>query len=94
MAAPGYTQSSASEESLALDEVVVTARKREENLQDVPIAVTAISAGTLQREGVRDVEDIVGRDPSLSFDLGIAPYDTRIVIRGLSPREAAPTWRP
>lgn len=90
MAAPGYTQSSASEESLALDEVVVTARKREENLQDVPIAVTAISAETLQREGVRDVEDIVGRDPSLSFDLGIAPYDTRIVIRGLSPTRGRP----
>ncbi len=90
MATPGYTQSSASNESLALDEVVVTARKREENLQDVPIAVTAISAETLQREGVKDVEDIVGRDPSLSFDLGIAPYDTRIVIRGLSPTRGRP----
>ena len=90
LATPGYTQSSAGDESLALDEVVVTARKREENLQDVPIAVTAISAETLQREGLRDVADIVGRDPSLSFDLGIAPYDTRIVIRGLSPTRGRP----
>jgi len=90
LATPGYTQSSAAEESLALDEVVVTARKREENLQDVPLAVTAISAERLQREGVRDVQGLIARDPSLSFDLGIAPYDTRIVIRGLSPTRGRP----
>jgi iron complex outermembrane receptor protein len=73
-----------------LDEIVVTARKREENLQDVPIAVTALSAETLRREGVKDVQDITARDPSLSFDKGIAAYDTRIVIRGLSPTRGRP----
>ena len=78
IAAPGYAQSSAPDERLALEEIVVTARKREENLQDVPIAVTAISAEALQREGVQDVQDLIERDPSLSFDLGIAPYDTPV----------------
>jgi outer membrane receptor protein involved in Fe transport len=80
----------APDEGAALEEIVVTARKREENLQDVPIAVTAISAETLQREGVKDVQDITARDPSLSFDKGIAAYDTRIVIRGLSPTRGRP----
>jgi outer membrane receptor protein involved in Fe transport len=73
-----------------LEEVVVTARKREENLIDVPLAVTAIGAEALQREGIKDIEGIIDRDPSLSFDRGIAPYDTRIVIRGLSPTRGRP----
>ena len=85
---PAYGQ--APDEGVGLEEIVVTARKREENLQDVPIAVTAISAETLQREGVKDVQDITARDPSLSFDKGIAAYDTRIVIRGLSPTRGRP----
>ncbi len=87
---PAMAQAPAGAESLALDEVVVTARKREENLIDVPIAVTAVTAEQIEREGIRDVEDIIGRDPSLAFDLGIAPYDTRIVIRGLSPTRGRP----
>ena len=74
----------------AIDEVVVTARKREENLQDVPLAVTAISSDEILREGIRSVEDVITRDPSLAFDLGVAPYDTRIVIRGLSPTRGRP----
>lgn len=75
---------------IALEEVIVTARKREENLQDVPLAVTAISAERLQREGIKDIEGVIDRDPSLAFDRGIAPYDTRIVIRGLSPTRGRP----
>jgi len=88
LAAPVSAQ--APDEGVGLEEIVVTARKREENLQDVPIAVTALSAETLQREGVKDVQDITARDPSLSFDKGIAAYDTRIVIRGLSPTRGRP----
>jgi outer membrane receptor protein involved in Fe transport len=87
------TTASAQEPSasdLALDEVVVTARKREETLQDVPLAVTAISVEQLDRRGIQDVEGIIQGDPSLGFDLGIAPYDTRIVVRGLSPTRGRP----
>jgi len=78
------------DQGAVLEEIIVTARKREENLQDVPIAITAIGAETLQRAGIKDIEGLVANDPSLSFDLGIAPYDTRIVIRGLSPTRGRP----
>ena len=77
-------------DSLQVEEVVVSARKREENLQDVPLAVTAISAAEIQRQGIKSVEEVIDKDPSLSYDLGIAPYDTRIVIRGLSPTRGRP----
>jgi iron complex outermembrane receptor protein len=77
-------------DSVALDEVVVTARKREENLIDVPLAITAVTADQIAREGIKDVQGIISRDPSLNFDSGLAPYDTRIVVRGLSPTRGRP----
>ena len=43
------------QERAQLEEVVVTARKRSENLQDVPMSVTAISAEQLERLGIRDL---------------------------------------
>jgi outer membrane receptor protein involved in Fe transport len=88
VALPAYGQ--APDNEAGLDEVVVTARKREETLIDVPLAVTAIGADALQREGIKDIEGVIDRDPSLGFDRGIAPYDTRIVIRGLSPTRGRP----
>lgn len=76
--------------AVGLEEVVVTARKREESLQEVPLAVTAFSAEQIAREGIKDIEDAIESDPSLNFDTGFAPYDTRIVIRGLSPTRGRP----
>jgi len=83
-------QAPAFDEAVALEEIVVTARKREENLLVVPLAITAITAAQLERQGVKDVTGLIDRDPSLSFDLGLVPYDTRIVIRGLSPTRGRP----
>ncbi len=77
-------------EQTTLDEIVVTARKREESLLEVPLAVTAITAEQIAREGIKDVTSIMQRDPSLNFDQGIGPADTRIVIRGLSPTRGRP----
>ena len=47
-----------------LEEVVVTARRRAENLQDTPIAVSAVGADTLERLGISDIEDIETLAPS------------------------------
>ncbi len=89
MAGPAMSQAPVADAG-ALDEIIVTARKREEGLIEVPLAITAVTAEQIAREGIRDVEGIISRDPSLAFDLGIAPYDTRIVIRGLSPTRGRP----
>jgi outer membrane receptor protein involved in Fe transport len=67
-----------------IDEIVVTTRKKEENIQDVPIAVSAITADQIQREGVADLADVAKSDPSVQFDRSFGPSDTRITIRGLS----------
>ncbi|MEE9279148.1 MAG: TonB-dependent receptor, partial [Myxococcota bacterium] len=51
--------------SSAIEEITVTATKREENIQDVPIAISAFSGVDLQRRGIRDVQDLQQVSPSL-----------------------------
>jgi outer membrane receptor protein involved in Fe transport len=70
---------------MGLEEVVVTARKREENLQDVSMSITAIPAAEIEKLGLQDVEDIARLDASLIYDKGYSATDNRISIRGLSP---------
>lgn len=66
-----------------VEEVVVTAQRRETSLQNTPIAVTAITANTITRQGINDIRDVERLTPSLSIggdsELGIIP----IVIRGV-----------
>jgi iron complex outermembrane recepter protein len=56
----------------ALQEVLVTAQRTTENVQDVPIAITAISSADLERRGVRQAADIVAAVPNFteSFPYG------------------------
>lgn len=66
-------------------EIVVTTRKREENLQVVPIAVEAITAGDIERKGITSLDKVIEQSASLILDQGFSPQDQRIVVRGLSP---------
>jgi iron complex outermembrane recepter protein len=50
-----------------LAEIIVTAQRREERLQDVPIAITAMSAEMLEQRNVQSVVDLQGTIPSLAF---------------------------
>ncbi len=68
----------------ALEEIVVTARKREESLQDVPLSITAFSADFIEKNGIRSIDDVAKLTPSLVFETAFVPQDTRPVIRGLS----------
>lgn len=66
-----------------LEEVVVSARKREENLQSVPLAITAITETELQRRSIRDLKDVAANTPGLTF-FDINNNLAVPVIRGLS----------
>lgn len=68
-----------------VEEIVVTVRKKNENLQDVPIAVTAFSAADIDRKGIKSIGDVARFSTSIQFDESFAQSDTRIVVRGLSP---------
>ena len=66
-----------------IEEIVVTTRRREENLQELPIAVTAINAEMIQRQNIVSMFDVAKLDPSVQMDTGFTQADTRITIRGL-----------
>lgn len=61
-----------------LETIVVTAQKRTENLQDVPIAVTSLSANALEAKGVENVLDLNAVVPSLSYTTQAASASPRI----------------
>lgn len=52
----------------SIEEVVVTARKREESLQDTPISITAFSGDGLELRGYTDISQIANTTPNLVFD--------------------------
>ncbi|MBM3514243.1 MAG: TonB-dependent receptor [Alphaproteobacteria bacterium] len=68
-----------------IEEIIVTTRKRAENLQDIPLAVTAFTGSTLERKGLDGLDDVIRLIPGVQIDQGTFPQDIRIVIRGLSP---------
>jgi outer membrane receptor protein involved in Fe transport len=68
-----------------IEEIVVTARKKAESLQDVPLSVTAFTSEDIERKGINSVADVAKFSSSVQFDESFAQSDTRIAIRGLSP---------
>lgn len=81
---PGSASARAEEpEVFLLEEIIVTAQKREERLQDVPVAVTALSAETLANEQIFDTINLVKAVPSLTFQAGNNPSNNSFRIRGV-----------
>ena len=66
-----------------LEEVIVTATKRASNLQDVPIAVTALSGKDLVNALIGSSEDLIQLVPSLNLNKGGNPRQTSFSIRGI-----------
>ena len=82
---PTLAQSgSADRAGLALEEIVVTARKREESLQDVPLAVTAITAADISNRQVTSIDDVAKFAPGLVFAKTFGRATERPVVRGLA----------
>ncbi|MEP7314425.1 MAG: TonB-dependent receptor, partial [Pseudomonadota bacterium] len=71
---------------------IVTAERREQNLQDVPIAATVLSADELARRGVSDLSDIQQVAPSIAINA--YNRSTFINIRGVGIAQSAPTSNP
>ncbi|WP_066284888.1 TonB-dependent receptor domain-containing protein, partial [Blastomonas sp. CCH1-A6] len=64
-------------------EIVVTAQKVAENVQDVPIAITAITSERLETTGVTSLEGLTQLVPSVSFRKGTTSANSAIVMRGV-----------
>ena len=66
-----------------IEEIVVTARKRTESVQDIPLSISVFDEEAIAAAGIRDIDDIARLTPGLVFDKGWIPQDTRPHIRGL-----------
>ena len=89
------SNTAAAESATRLEEVTVTARKREERLQDVPIAVTAFNAETIAREQMRDVRDIAQITPNLVINpVTLQANGAAVYIRGFGQQDIDRTYAP
>jgi iron complex outermembrane receptor protein len=73
----------ASSDSSALEEIVVTSRKRAENLQDVPLSIDVFTKKDLQNLGIANFEDYAQKVPSISY-ISVGPGTQLFVMRGVS----------
>ena len=76
-------EESGSADSVQLAEITVTATKRAERLQDVPVAVTALTSDVLDRGNARELGDLVKLSPGLVIQYGSQPGNFAISMRGI-----------
>jgi iron complex outermembrane recepter protein len=84
-------QAPTADNTASVDEVVVTARRREENLKDVPVAVSAFSAEKLERSGGTDITVLSQTTPNITVQTARGSNSTLIsYIRGVGQQD--PLW--
>jgi len=71
------------ENNTGLEEIIVTAEKRESTVQATPIAMTALSAGALTEQNITSIQDLVGAIPGISLRTA-GPGQTEYEMRGLA----------
>lgn len=72
------------------DTITITARKREEDLQEVPLSISAFPEAAIIENNITSIEDVAAYTPGLMFDTGVLPNDTRPSIRGVSANRGRP----
>lgn len=77
-------QSAPKAKSAALEEIVVTAQRREENLQSVPISITVLSQAQLSNANITNSADLARYTPSLSTNNRFGPENASFTIRGFT----------
>lgn len=71
----------AQEDGLKLEEIIVTAQRREQSLKEVPISIEAFSGLEIQQQGYRTMDDLAEFSPSIEIDTRM--QDQNISIRGI-----------
>lgn len=80
----------ASDNEIGIEPIVITAQKRAEPLQDVPISVSVLGGDRLEASGIADIKDIARSVPGMSFDNAL-PGRSHVSIRGIVAASGDPT---
>ncbi len=91
-AMPALAQSADADKPEGLGEIVVTAERREQNLQDVPVSATVLTGEQLTQRGVANLSDIQQVAPSVAIN--VLNRSTFVNIRGVGIAQSAPTSNP
>ena len=92
---PNVSAQDSGRHMVELEEVLVTARRREESLQDVPIAITAMSADFLRQQNITELADLATHVPAMGVSTGGTSTNVPIVVlRGQRPSEVTMTVDP
>lgn len=70
--------------NVGIDDIIVTAQKRAQNLQNVPVAVSAIDSNALKAKGITDTSDLMGALPSLQITTPYGKTQPNFSLRGVS----------
>src|SRR5262249_48204083 len=70
-----------------LEEVIVTAQKRLENIQAVPVSIVAFNADSLTQLGMREGFDLANQVPNMNIDAPVADSNVRYFIRGVGTQD-------
>jgi iron complex outermembrane receptor protein len=89
-AASQPTPTSADDNAPRVDDIIVTAQKRSENLQDVPVAVSAVTGKTLENKRILDLVDLSNATPGLQIKTDDNGANPRIFIRGVGVNDFNP----
>lgn len=79
-------QATATRPTGGIAEIVVTAQRRAENVQDIPIAISAFSGETLENANISSLEELQGRTPGLVLN-SFSPGQPEVAIRGIGTKE-------
>lgn len=80
------------DEEFELEEIIVTAGRREQSLQDVPAAVVAVSPDDYKFRGLQQIEDVLNYVPGIEYTEGGAPGAGTIAARGVPQSSATPVF--
>lgn len=80
---PAFAQEAEGSADTGLEEIVVTAQKREQNLQNVPVAVTALGAEAIANQRIADFADLTRAAPSLTITQTTSSPNNSIILRGI-----------
>jgi iron complex outermembrane receptor protein len=78
-----YAQDTATPTETVFGDLVVTAQKREQRLQDVPVVVTVVGAQLLEDAGIKDIKDLTVLTPGMTVTSSSSEASTTIRIRGI-----------
>jgi iron complex outermembrane recepter protein len=84
LGAAGEAAAQEAAQSVVLEEVIVTSQRREQPLQDVPVAVTALSERDIEARGIGSTHDVLPTIPNVTYDESFTIGNSFVSVRGVS----------